>query len=41
MKEFFAGDWYGFWTGGAIRRAIYGCVKPVLRGLERGLESLG
>lgn len=34
MREFFAGDWYGFWTGGPIRRAIYKRTKAVLYWLD-------
>jgi hypothetical protein len=33
-------DWYAFWTGGAIRRAIYEPMKRFIRFMDALVESI-
>ena len=39
-RDFCAGDWLSFWTGGPIRRAIYEPAKRIILGLEHWFDTL-
>ena len=39
-RDFLAGDWYAFWTGGPVRNAIYQPMKRVIQWADRWFEAL-
>lgn len=38
-RDFCAGDWLAFWTGGPVRNAIYQQGKRLINALDRWFDS--